>query len=164
MVESTDESVLDRNNGRFCVTPDFPNGTYAYFTTFDSTAAADGVFKNFKKPTFPYVIGEYFKAQPNAFNYDINSNQDNYDINVTSFRRNTAPYSITKKNSGYDYLQKSYDFVDQDSVITTTEKGYITEVGIVTSGSNYKINDRVVFESEKDFSLLLEFQDWMAYQ
>ena len=33
-VDSTDESVLDRNNGRFCVTPDFPNGTYAYFYNF----------------------------------------------------------------------------------------------------------------------------------
>ena len=61
------------------------------FTTFALTAAADGVFKNFKRPAFPYVIGEYFKAKPNAFNYDINSNQDNYDINATNWRRNISP-------------------------------------------------------------------------
>ena len=38
---------LDRYNGRFCVTPDFPKGTYAYFATVNS----NGV------PTFPYIIG-----------------------------------------------------------------------------------------------------------
>ena len=36
---SNDDSVLDENNGRFCITPEYPNGTYAYFATFDSTAA-----------------------------------------------------------------------------------------------------------------------------
>ena len=32
---STDESTLDENNGRFCITPDYPNGTYAYFMTIN---------------------------------------------------------------------------------------------------------------------------------
>ena len=34
-----DDSVLDENNGRFCITPDFPNGTYAYFATVNSISA-----------------------------------------------------------------------------------------------------------------------------
>jgi len=38
---------LDTKNGRFCVTPDFPAGTYAYFMTED----LDGI------PTYPYIIG-----------------------------------------------------------------------------------------------------------
>jgi hypothetical protein len=41
---------LDQYNGRHCVTPEFPNGTYAYFVTIDS----DG------QPAFPYVIGAQF--------------------------------------------------------------------------------------------------------
>ena len=41
---SNDDSVLDENNGRFCITPEYPNGTYAYFATFDSTSASDGVY------------------------------------------------------------------------------------------------------------------------
>ena len=32
-----DEDVLDRNNGRFCVTPEYPNGTYAYFSTINES-------------------------------------------------------------------------------------------------------------------------------
>jgi hypothetical protein len=41
---------LDRANGRFCVTPEFPSGTYAYFTTI----AAGG------DPVWPYIIGPQF--------------------------------------------------------------------------------------------------------
>ncbi len=38
---------LDEYNGRWCVTPEFPNGTYAYFVSI----ASDGT------PVFPYNIG-----------------------------------------------------------------------------------------------------------
>lgn len=41
---------LDTHNGRFCVTPDFPKGTYAYFLTIDENSI----------PAYPYVIGETF--------------------------------------------------------------------------------------------------------
>jgi hypothetical protein len=45
---------LDEYNGRFCVTPEFPNGTYAYFVSI----AADGT------PVFPYNIGRAFYGNP----------------------------------------------------------------------------------------------------
>jgi hypothetical protein len=45
---------LDEYNGRFCVTPEFPNGTYAYFTCIRS----NGV------PLFPYNIGRQFYGNP----------------------------------------------------------------------------------------------------
>lgn len=41
---------LDQYNGRYCVTPEFPNGTYAYFVTIDSTGA----------PAFPYYLSAQF--------------------------------------------------------------------------------------------------------
>ncbi len=50
---------LDEHNGRTCVTPEFPGGTYAYFTTID----AAGV------PVFPYYVGVYYHAQPDAGNF-----------------------------------------------------------------------------------------------
>ncbi len=40
---------LDEYNGRWCVTPEFPKGTYAYFVTTDSTGS----------PAFPYTIGSF---------------------------------------------------------------------------------------------------------
>jgi len=41
---------LDEYNGRWCVTPEFPNGTYAYFVSISSNGT----------PTFPYNIGRGF--------------------------------------------------------------------------------------------------------
>lgn len=48
--EYTGAGHLDRRNGRFCVTPDFPGGTYAYFMTFDASA----------NPAFPYILGDQY--------------------------------------------------------------------------------------------------------
>ncbi len=38
---------LDTNNGRWCVTPEYPLGTYAYFVTIDSALT----------PVYPYTFG-----------------------------------------------------------------------------------------------------------
>ena len=53
--------TLDENNGRFCITPEFPNGTYAYFLTLDSTGA----------PAFPYVVGPRYHGSPVKQSGDI---------------------------------------------------------------------------------------------
>jgi len=45
-----EEEYLDEHNGRFCVTPDYPNGTYAYFATVD---------ENWNS-AYPYVVGPTF--------------------------------------------------------------------------------------------------------
>ena len=47
---------LDVYNGRFCVTPEFPNGTYAYFVTITSEGT----------PAYPYVIGRQWYGAPNG--------------------------------------------------------------------------------------------------
>ena len=46
--------TLDRYNGRFAVTPEYPNGTYAYFMSTDSS----------DNPVYPYVIGPEFYSIP----------------------------------------------------------------------------------------------------
>jgi hypothetical protein len=47
---------LDELNGRWCVTPEFPQGTYAYFTTID----AEG------KPVYPYTMGRRYHGHANG--------------------------------------------------------------------------------------------------
>ena len=47
---------LDEHNGRYCVTPDYPNGTYAYFATVDNNL----------KPTYPYIVGDTFYGPPST--------------------------------------------------------------------------------------------------
>lgn len=46
---------LDISNGRYCVTPEYPNGTYAYFVTINPTSG---------KTVYPYVIGHFYKSTP----------------------------------------------------------------------------------------------------
>lgn len=46
---------LDIFNGRNCVTPEYPQGTYAYFCTVDSTTG---------RGVYPYVIGKFHKSIP----------------------------------------------------------------------------------------------------
>lgn len=45
---------LDEYNGRYCVTPEFPNGTYAYFVSISSNGT----------PTYPYNIGGGYYGDP----------------------------------------------------------------------------------------------------
>lgn len=45
-----EEDYLDKHNGRFCVTPEYPNGTYCYFAT---------VNENWNS-AYPYLIGPTF--------------------------------------------------------------------------------------------------------
>ena len=45
---------LDKNNGRFCVTPEYPEGTYAYFITVDGNG----------DPLFPYICLLYTSPSP----------------------------------------------------------------------------------------------------
>ena len=47
---SSQSDYLDEHNGRFCVTPEFPNGIYCYFATVDSNWNS----------AYPYAVGPTF--------------------------------------------------------------------------------------------------------
>jgi len=48
---------LDEHNGRFCVTPEYPKGIYAYFVTIDENQTA----------TYPYTLGlTYYGTVPDG--------------------------------------------------------------------------------------------------
>lgn len=52
----SDPTYLDVHNGRFCVTPEYPAGIYAYFTTVDAN----------HNSTYPYAVGPTFYGIKNA--------------------------------------------------------------------------------------------------
>lgn len=49
-ISHTDPDYLDEHNGRFCITPEYPNGTYAYFATVDAN----------HNSAYPYAVGPTF--------------------------------------------------------------------------------------------------------
>lgn len=69
---SADTDVLDEHNGRFCVTPEYPNGTYAYFCTVDANWNSE----------YPYVVGTSFYGNLQAS--DVNSVNESVDTYVST--------------------------------------------------------------------------------
>ena len=65
---------LDQHNGRFCVTPEYPNGIYCYFATVDANWNS----------AYPYVVGPTFYGVKNA-------------VKVTSI---TEPVTVYNSTSG----------------------------------------------------------------
>jgi hypothetical protein len=147
-LQVSDDIVLDKNNGRFCVTPEYPNGTYAYFATINNSFAdSSGPFSGYKLPVFPYLIGDNFNSRPNEFNFKKASNQIDFDLNQTSFSRNTNPYNLIKNGSSYSYLELP-NLLNQTVDIKYAAPGFIEKIDIVSGGSGYKIGDTLVFDNE----------------
>ena len=123
--ESSEDDYLDENNGRFCITPDYPNGTYAYFTTINSnTVESSGAFRNYRLPTFPYVLGDKYYSTPNEFNFKTSSNQDDYDVADNKWCRNTLPYNLRETGVDNPYIY-SPDDLSQTGEIVSTNRGVI---------------------------------------
>ncbi len=140
---------LDEHNGRFCVTPEYPEGVYAYFSTINNgPIETNGVFKNYKKPTFPYIVGNTFKSDPIEFNYDRNIDQNTFDFSESGLFRNTKPYNLTSNNSDYSFVFNPIKIKEPISVIKSTSQGSLIDIGITTGGSGYRVGDKIVFNNE----------------
>ena len=61
-----DDDYLDEHNGRDCITPEYPNGTYAYFATVDDNWNS----------AYPYAVGPTF--------YGVYSNASVNSVNETT--------------------------------------------------------------------------------
>ena len=146
--EFTNNGDLDEHNGRFCVTPEYPNGTYAYFATINPDGIDSfGPFAKYRSPVFPYLIGNTFKSKPNSFNFDYQPNQLSYDLNSSDWFRNTSPYFLNVNNAYYDFLYQPNKISSQLVNINSVSKGGIDNIGIITGGFGYQVNDKIVFES-----------------
>jgi len=135
---------LDEYNGRFCKTPEFPNGIYAYFATIEEDSNIPGELIG----KFPYFIGKYYKKyfdEP-----DFNYTNLNFDFNNSNLIRNTHPYKSNDKYAGSDTLTESNEFIKQFATVNSVYDGEILNYEIVNSGTNYKVGDRVLFKDESD--------------
>ena len=129
----TNAGDLDEFNGRYCITPDYPNGVYAYFCTFDRNRSED--FGNYKKPVFPYVIGNHYKSQPIEFNFVRKNNQNEFDFVSSELIKNVTPFD------------KKVLEIKKVSEIGSIKSGGISDISIVSGGENYKVGDKVVFDN-----------------
>ena len=141
---------LDEHNGRFGVTPEYPNGVYAYFTTIGDLVG------KYRVPTFPYAIGPSYKSKPIDFNFNAYSNQDFIDINETMWKRNTSPYGLLSENTYYDYLLNSNKIKPQISTVRNTLKGTVDSIEIISGGKNYEVDDEIIFDNEGELNTTIK--------
>ena len=113
--------TLDENNGRFCVTPEFPDGTYAYFVTVNSS----------NEPVFPYIIGKNYYSIPVDSNYNSEISQD--DIPNTALRLRTGG------------IDKNGDLTTAQ--IAEVTRGTVSSATIVSSGNNFSVGNELVIDN-----------------
>ena len=145
-----DNGDLDEHNGRFTITPEFPLGVYAYFCTIsDGEVETSGPFINYKKPKFPYIIGNTYKYYPLESNFaPINSENP---IDYTNKVRYTKHYNLESDTSGYNYIYNPNKIKPIRNYVNNISSNYLN-LAILDSptsgGSNYRINDTVNFNSD----------------
>jgi hypothetical protein len=144
---------LDQHNGRFCVTPEYPNGVYAYFMTINETPESNSQsqFNKFKKPVFPYIIGESYKNTPDQFNFDYESDQSVFDPISNNLIKNTKNYGFFKNNTFYDYIKDPRKSVNEQlGIVNSSDFGEIIDFNILDAGENYKCGDKILISIEND--------------
>lgn len=83
---------LDFRNGRFCVTPEYPSGTYAYFVTLDGNL----------DPQFPYTMYKSYYGIVQAGNTGPSGGHNTISESVVSY---TAPNGVEEQG-----MELNYDF------------------------------------------------------
>ena len=139
---------LDIHNGRYCKTPEFPDGVYAYFATINSTTESTGPLNGYRKPLFPYVIGNSYKSKPIEYNFDRFSNTLFYDINESGWVRYTGHLGLLNKRTEYDGFLQPDDFSEGFTKVEDASAGQVTDVLIVSKGDNYALADQIFFDNQ----------------
>ena len=125
---------LDENNGKFIINSDFPEGTYAYFSTIDSTT---------KNPSFPYITFSH-RDLTDEFNLTVDSKQLDTILNSGDYKRNVTHLGLNDEFRRYPLLQDSLNS-NAEIKVSSIESSTITGIKIDQFGSNYKVNDKLNF-------------------
>ena len=116
-----DFGTLDKFNGRFCVTPEFPNGAYCYFMV----------------DVYPFVIGPQFFSDPDCYNLGQNRTNDKIPQRLTRLNDSENTYFPEQiKNINKTLLKTAY-----------TSVGSVDSIFIEKKGSNYRTGDYLVFDN-----------------
>ncbi|HSH96231.1 MAG TPA: YHYH protein, partial [Roseimicrobium sp.] len=133
-VRGTNTFDLDVYNGRYCVTPEYPSGTYAYFVTIDSSNAS----------TYPYVFAFEYYGNPNGdtvttISETVTTNfygGGDFALKVNSPSVNTTNFLVTltwSSTEGGTYKVES----SADQSNWTVEKTNVSATVGVSTGTNY---------------------------
>jgi hypothetical protein len=133
-----DSEDLDVYNGRWCKTPQFPNGTYAYFATRNPLTNTS---------LYPYFIGNNYRS---LFVEDNLLLDQTIDINSLGLIRNTFPYKINEKYADNDFIIESNEVASQRLNVDLVSSGSVDSFVITESGSDYKVGDKIIVKNQEN--------------
>jgi hypothetical protein len=117
---NTGKTVLDKNNGRFCITPEYPNGIYAYFITITNTNV----------PVFPYILGENYYSLPTELNYTTNISQENLPKDIKRIK------NISEING-----------IGSKAVVDEIFSGYVDKVDVQYSTQYFNVGNSLIIDN-----------------
>ena len=158
-IYDTSTGLLDEFNGKFGPTPEYPNGTYAYFMTEDASG----------NPQYPYAIGPKYYSTPlfegdtvpdlvSSFPTEATGDIVLYDEDVTGFDENGNPAVIAPAGSiAYIKMTKKGDsfFGSAKAVIlggegtgaaATPVTQTVTGLSLLNQGRSYATPPNLIFE------------------
>ena len=153
---ATDDS-LDKHNGRFSITPEFPTGRYCYFATTksfdpitDQIIADSGI--SFKG--FPYFIGDEFASEYD----DYMNTRCRTNDRIPSFFKRSFEKDIDDIPGLFPGLIHNDEYPSEDdgstrtvANLTSVSPGSVDSVIIENKGDNYRVGDRLVSNNERTF-------------
>lgn len=119
---------LDEHNGRFCVTPEYPNGIYCYFTTVDANWNS----------SYPYVVGPtFYGVRTPAKVPSITESVTTYSPGTASILAGEKPAFVVFPNPASDVLVvQTAKAMQQDVRVQLLDvQGRIVDVQTVYAGS-----------------------------
>jgi hypothetical protein len=148
--QQTGEEYLDEHNGRFCVTPEYPNGTYAYFCTVD---------ENWNS-AYPYAVGPTFYGNKTAAKVtSIGETVTTYDTASASLENTMNTSNITVfPNPSNEFIAVQIGLLNTADVpieLYNTE-GKLIQKAIIYQGSNTCYLDaRTLYQGEYILKIFL---------
>lgn len=116
------EEYLDASNGRFCITPEYPNGIYCYFATVDANWNS----------AYPYVVGPKFHgvvtgAKVTSITEAVSTYTDNAGIeeqqqSIWNVWPNPAQSVAMVQVNGLSKINKTVQLLDQQGRVVQEKK------------------------------------------
>jgi hypothetical protein len=131
-INNSEPDYLDEHNGRFAVTPEYPQGVYAYYTTVDEN----------HNSAYPYVVGPTYYGNVTGTDVNtINENTTNYDSNlsVVELPENSLDLKIFP-NPTQDFIAIQSNALDKTLQLKlVNELGQVVLESEILSGSTLSV-------------------------
>ncbi len=131
-VANADEKYLDEHNGRFSVTPEYPNGIYCYFATVDAN----------HNSAYPYAVGPTFYGNLVASSVSsISEATTPYDSSLSVNELTLENFSINVfPNPAQNFIAVQTDINQQEiKVQLHNELGQLIKESTISQGSTLSI-------------------------